>query len=230
MKAYTIRYVLTTLAVIVLIAGTTRVFARAVGSQKLSGAPRSHLVLNLSGSETGTAEPTEAPGSTDTATPTDTAEPTETVAPTETAVPTEVDDQNDDDQGDDNECDDPDVPLGTVEQISDTAWVVSGQTYLVTPETKIEGVIVVGDTVKGEFVTNPDGSLTATEIELGSGESMCNGDNQGDDDQGEDHSGFDNDSNDDDSGGGDHSGGDDDDSGGGDHSGGGDDDEGGGDD
>lgn len=89
--------------------------------------------------------------SADSATATD--EPTGTAQPSETPEATEVD------EGEDGEF------FGTVEQISDTAWVVSGQTFLVTAGTEIDGGIDLGDTVKVEFATNADGSRTALEIE-----------------------------------------------------------------
>ena len=55
---------------------------------------------------------------------------------------------------------------GTVEAISADSWQVSGQTFTFTAQTEVKDNIVVGDLVKVHFVTNPDGTKTATEIEL----------------------------------------------------------------
>jgi hypothetical protein len=201
MKHYLLRYFLVAFAAILLVAGSTRVFAQAGAPPRLADV----FQVRSNDSAAVTSEPAE------TDEPTETLEPVETDEPTETAEPTEVDNQdNDDDQGEDqnndddqdedqNEgCDEGDGTNGTVEQISDASWVISGQVYLVTPDTEIEDTIVVNDAVEVEFVTNSDGSLTATEIKLGTGESLCGGDdnqgddNQGDDnDQGEDYSGSD---------------------------------------
>lgn len=54
---------------------------------------------------------------------------------------------------------------GVVEAINPDSWLVSGQTFAFTAQTEIKDNIVVGDLVKVHFVTNPDGTMTATEIE-----------------------------------------------------------------
>ncbi len=53
-----------------------------------------------------------------------------------------------------------------MEAISADSWQVSGQVFAFTAQTEIKDNIVVGDPVKVHFVTNPDGTMTATEIEL----------------------------------------------------------------
>jgi hypothetical protein len=55
---------------------------------------------------------------------------------------------------------------GIVEAISADSWQVSGQVFAFTAQTEVKDNIVVGDPVKVHFVTNPDGTMTATEIEL----------------------------------------------------------------
>jgi hypothetical protein len=154
MKHYFLRYFLVAFAAILLVAGSTRVLARAGATPRLADV----FQVSSSDSATETAVPTE------TVEPTETLEPTETDEPTETAEPTEVDDQDDDDQGQDENQDDSEFS-GTVEQISADAWVVSGVTVLVTSETEIEDGISVGDAVKVEGTPNPDGTMTAHEIQ-----------------------------------------------------------------
>jgi hypothetical protein len=53
---------------------------------------------------------------------------------------------------------------GPVQAIGSTAWVVAGQTLLVTPETEIDGALQVGDTAKVKAQTTADGRLFAVEI------------------------------------------------------------------
>jgi hypothetical protein len=55
---------------------------------------------------------------------------------------------------------------GVVEAINADSWVVSGQTFAFTAQTEVKNNILVGDLVKVHFVTNQDGTMTATEIEL----------------------------------------------------------------
>ncbi len=55
---------------------------------------------------------------------------------------------------------------GTVETIMTDTWTVSGQTFAVTPETEVEGQIVVGDKVKVELFLDQSNVLTASQIEL----------------------------------------------------------------
>jgi hypothetical protein len=55
---------------------------------------------------------------------------------------------------------------GIVEAISADSWQVSGQAFTFSAQTEVKDNIVVGDLVKVHFVTNPDGTMTATEIEL----------------------------------------------------------------
>ncbi len=59
---------------------------------------------------------------------------------------------------------------GTVETILTDTWTVSGQVFSVTLETEIEDHIVVGDKVKVELFYDDAHILTASQIELLSGE------------------------------------------------------------
>ncbi len=54
---------------------------------------------------------------------------------------------------------------GTVEAIQPGMWTISGTQVAVTADTEIKGSFVVGDMVKVEAFVNPDGSLTAREIQ-----------------------------------------------------------------
>ena len=54
---------------------------------------------------------------------------------------------------------------GMVESISAESWKIGGQVFLVNSATEIKGSLSVGDMAKVHFVKNPDGSMTATEIE-----------------------------------------------------------------
>jgi hypothetical protein len=55
---------------------------------------------------------------------------------------------------------------GKVEAFSPESWSVKGQVFLVTSQTEIKDAIFLGDVVKVHYFTNPDGTLTAREIEL----------------------------------------------------------------
>ena len=55
---------------------------------------------------------------------------------------------------------------GKVEAFSPESWTVKGQVFLVTSQTEIKDAIFLGDVVKVHYITNADGSFTATEIEL----------------------------------------------------------------
>jgi hypothetical protein len=55
---------------------------------------------------------------------------------------------------------------GAVVSMAPEAWVVGDQTFAVTPDTEIQDGIVVGDIVKVHALQNPDGTLTAREIEI----------------------------------------------------------------
>jgi len=55
---------------------------------------------------------------------------------------------------------------GTVETISETAWVVSGQTVVITPATMIQAGLKVGDVVEVRFYIADNGDWVADEIEL----------------------------------------------------------------
>jgi hypothetical protein len=157
MKQYLLRYFLVAFAAILLVAGSTRVFARAGGTTGLAGI----FQASSDDSSTETVEPTETAGS------------TETAEPSETPEVGDDDDQGEDqdnqgedqdDQGEDDDENEADF-TGTVEPMSADSWVISGVTVLISSETEIEGDIAVGDVVKVEGTLNPDGSITAREIE-----------------------------------------------------------------
>ncbi len=54
---------------------------------------------------------------------------------------------------------------GVVKSIAPNAWVVSDRTFSVTAQTEIKGNLVVGASVKVEYLVNADGSFTATQIQ-----------------------------------------------------------------
>lgn len=64
------------------------------------------------------------------------------------------------DDQDDNEV------VGVVTAIDATTITVDGVVYYLADFTEIEDAIQVGDTVKLEFVVNPDGTLTVREIQI----------------------------------------------------------------
>jgi hypothetical protein len=55
---------------------------------------------------------------------------------------------------------------GTIESMNGNSWVIGGRTVLIMGTTEIEGTLGGGDTVKVHASPNPDGTLTAREIEL----------------------------------------------------------------
>lgn len=87
---------------------------------------------------------------------------------------------------------------GEVMSIVTDTWVVGDQAFAITSDTEIEHDPQVGDFVEVKAVENPDGSLTALEIELE------DDDEAEDDDQGEVEEGEDDDLDDDDSQEGEH--------------------------
>lgn len=72
--------------------------------------------------------------------------------------------------------------VGTVDEVTDTAYKIDGVTYLVTTATEIEGLIEQGALVEVHLYTDADGNLTIREIELADA-----------DDLSDDHSGMDDD-------------------------------------
>ena len=56
--------------------------------------------------------------------------------------------------------------LGIVESMANDRWTISGQEVLITPQTKINDPIIIGDPVKVEAQIAADGSLNANQIEL----------------------------------------------------------------
>ncbi len=75
---------------------------------------------------------------------------------------------------------------GILEQISSTQATISGEVVLITPQTILDSGLVVGQKVKAEVVTSPDGIMTATEIETfnNSNSGDHNGSGSGADDNG----------------------------------------------
>ena len=117
---------------------------------------------------------------------------------------------------------------GIVDFLGGDTLKLSGMTFIITSSTEFKNTIRVGDTVKIHAVQNPDGSITATEIELVEAGTMAGlntpaptddhgglnsggDDNGGDDNGGDDNGGDDNggDDNGGDDNGGDDNGGDD---------------------
>jgi hypothetical protein len=56
--------------------------------------------------------------------------------------------------------------VGAVEAIDDTSITIAGQTYTFAPGAEIKGIIEVGTIVKLHFVTNADGTLSVSEVEM----------------------------------------------------------------
>ena len=55
---------------------------------------------------------------------------------------------------------------GTVAVISETLWIIDGESIIIAPETRIEAGIEVGDLVEAEVWITDDNSPTAQEIKL----------------------------------------------------------------
>jgi hypothetical protein len=55
---------------------------------------------------------------------------------------------------------------GKVDAFTPEAWTVKGQVFAVNTQTEIKDTIYLGDVVKVHYLVNPDGTFTATEIEL----------------------------------------------------------------
>ncbi len=55
--------------------------------------------------------------------------------------------------------------VGAIDSMEDGLWVVNGLSFLITPETEINGTFIVGDLVKVHAVFNAQGELVAREIE-----------------------------------------------------------------
>jgi hypothetical protein len=98
--------------------------------------------------------------------------------------------------------------FGTLEALTDTSITVGGQTFILAPGAEINGQLLPGDLVKLHFTTNPDGTLSVTEVEIADPAQLddnSNDDNGNDDnsnansndDNSNDDNGNDDDSNDD---------------------------------
>jgi len=94
--------------------------------------------------------------------------------------------------------------VGTVDEVTDTAYKIDGVTYLVTTATEIEGLIEQGALVEVHLYTDADGNLTIREIELVDDDddmydddSVYDDDNDSDDDMDDDDSNHDDEDDDD---------------------------------
>ena len=77
--------------------------------------------------------------------------------------------------------------FGSAKNIAADSWTVGDRIVQVTSDTEIKGSILVGDPVKVHAVVQPDGSLTAREIEPATQDDLASGDDDlGDDDSGDD--------------------------------------------
>lgn len=99
---------------------------------------------------------------------------TETPEPTETAEPS-----------DSNEV------TGVVTAMDATTITVDGVVYNLSDFTEVKDNIQVGDTVKLEFVTNPDGTLTVREVQVSTSMSEDSGSGSGSSHDGSESSGSD---------------------------------------
>lgn len=69
--------------------------------------------------------------------------------------------------------------FGTLETLTDTSITVGGETFTLVPGAEIKGQLLPGDLVKLHFVTNADGTLSVTEVEIADPTQV--GDNSNDD-------------------------------------------------
>lgn len=69
--------------------------------------------------------------------------------------------------------------FGTLETLTDTSITVGGETFTMAPGAEINGQLLPGDLVKLHFVTNADGTLSVTEVEIADPSQL--GDNSNDD-------------------------------------------------
>jgi hypothetical protein len=56
--------------------------------------------------------------------------------------------------------------VGNVDSITAGSWTIGSHVFIITSGTEIKDSIQVNDQVKVHFVTNADGTYTATELEL----------------------------------------------------------------
>jgi hypothetical protein len=90
------------------------------------------------------------------------------------------DDRSSDDRSDNNSTGEIEF-TGIVEQITDSVWVVSGRTLIVTPASEIEGRIRIGDWVEVEAWRDRNGNLILIEIERENSDIMNDNDRYDDD-------------------------------------------------
>jgi hypothetical protein len=76
--------------------------------------------------------------------------------------------------------------VGTVDEVTDTAYKIDGVTYLVITTTEIEGLIEQGALVEVHLYTDVDGNLTIREIELVDADELSDDDSGIDDDDPDD--------------------------------------------
>ncbi|MBI2757281.1 MAG: hypothetical protein HYX49_01225 [Chloroflexi bacterium] len=69
----------------------------------------------------------------------------------------------------------PNEVVGLITAMDATTITIDGVVYNLAAFSKIDGSIQVGDTVKLEFITNADGTLTVREVNVASGDSNDNG-------------------------------------------------------
>ena len=74
--------------------------------------------------------------------------------------------------------------VGAVEAITDTSITIAGQTYTFAPGAEIKGTIEVGTIVKLHFVTNADGTLSVSEVEMANPTEAGNGNGSDDNSNG----------------------------------------------
>jgi len=122
---------------------------------------------------------------------------------TETPEATEAHQVGEDHQGQDNQG--PGTPeangevKGLVTALDASTITVDGIVYNLANFSEVKGTLQIGDAVKLEFVTNPDGTLTVREVKLSSqqgssqdsnqSDGSTNGDQNSGNNQGSDHNG-----------------------------------------
>lgn len=97
--------------------------------------------------------------------------------------------------------------FGTLESLTSTSITVGGETFTLAAGAEIKGELLPGDLVKLHFTTNPDGTLSVTEVEFAdptqlgdnSNDDNSNNVNANDNNSNDDNSNTDDNGNDDDS-------------------------------
>lgn len=72
--------------------------------------------------------------------------------------------------------------VGTVDVVTETSYIIDGESYLFTPTTEVEGLIEAGSLVKVHLYSDADGNFTIREIELADADDLSDDNSDMDDD------------------------------------------------